>query len=890
MKTAKKFWRQFAFALVCLLAPLLILFNSSFQRETVLFSNDGPLGAIVATADTAHKAFTGFWQPLNWIGTEQPSALPNVTMALFFLLGDPVVFAKWYAPLSLLLLGIAAWFFFRKLGLPRALPIIGALGVALNTGPFSYACWGLPPITISIAAIFAALAVLTPLRPGKTWVQLCLAGFFVGLAIMEGYDVGAILSLFVAAFVVFQAWTAEGSAGRKLLKGSIRVAVVAMCAAFISAHALATLIGTQVKGIAGAQQDATTRDQRWDEATMWSLPKIETLRVIIPGLFGYRMDTPEGGNYWGAVGQQPGVPQSRHSGSGVYAGVLVVLLAIWAVARSLYGRDSPFTRQERRFIWFWAGAALVSLLLAYGRHAPLYQLLYQLPYFSTIRNPIKFMHPFSIAVVILFGYGLAGMWRRYLQGDLPKAGSLLAQIKAWWPAAPVFDKKWVISSSIALGASVLGWLLYAASRADLIRYMEFSGFPRELASKMASFSIAESGWFVLFFAWAVGTIVLIVSGGLSGPRAKWAGVLLGALLVLDLGRANTPWIIYYNYKEKYATNPVIELLRERPFERRVAARLAPMSRNYLASNEGHTLVAGMSEEWLQHHFQFYRIQSLDIVQMPRKPELDLAFMMALAPQGSHNLFPIGRLWQLTSTRYIVGMTGFLDLLNQQIDPLHQSFRVHTPFDFIPRHSAATATRAEDITAAIHPEGNFAIFEFGAALPRAQLFTEWQVLEDDHAALQRLADPAFDPRRTVLVAGSAPVPAADSGQITGTASITHYEPKRIRLQADTQSPAVLLLNDKYDPNWQVTVNGQRAPLLRCNHIMRGVYLDPGQHQVEFRFEPPHWTLHVSLAGIGLGIILCGFLAAGAKRGTENPADEAEPAVEHKGKTRPQKMKG
>ena len=151
------------------------------------------------------------------------------------------------------------------------------------------------------------------------------------------------------------------------------------------------------------RQDTKSKEQRWDEATMWSLPKIETLRVIIPGVFGYRMDTPEGGNYWGAVGQQPGVPTSRHPGSGVYGGVLVVLPAIFALLRSIKGAGGPYSDRERKAIWFWGGVALVSLLLAYGRHAPLYD-FYQLPYFSTIgirsiRTPFHVAHN-------LFGYGL----------------------------------------------------------------------------------------------------------------------------------------------------------------------------------------------------------------------------------------------------------------------------------------------------------------------------------------------------------------------------------------------------------------------------------------------------------------------------------------------------
>ena len=157
---------------------------------------------------------------------------------------------------------------------------------------------------------------------------------------------------------------------------------------------------------------------------MWSLPKVETLRVIIPGLFGYRMDAPDGGNYWGSVGQEPGNPQSRHSGSGEYAGVLVVLVALWGLFRSTRPKDCPFSDTERRMIKFWAVAAAISLLLAFGRHTPFYQIIYQLPYFSTVRNPIKFMHPFELAILVLFGYGLQGLWRRYLERNLVKANSL----------------------------------------------------------------------------------------------------------------------------------------------------------------------------------------------------------------------------------------------------------------------------------------------------------------------------------------------------------------------------------------------------------------------------------------------------------------------------------
>jgi uncharacterized membrane protein YfhO len=130
---------------------------------------------------------------------------------------------------------------------------------------------------------------------------------------------------------------------------------------------------------------------------------------------------------------------------------------------------------------------------------------------------------------------------------------------------------------------------------------------------------------------------------------------------------------------------------------------------------------------------------------------------------------------------------------------------------------------------------------------------------------------------VLVADPlpAPAPSSDSSTNAGSITTTKYTPKHRALSVDAPFPAVLLLNDRFDPGWNVTVDGRPEPLLRCNYIMRGVYLPPGNHVVDFRFEPPHWTLYVSLTGIGLGLVLCGLLAfSGTRRNPSAPIQSQE----------------
>jgi len=85
------------------------------------------------------------------------------------------------------------------------------------------------------------------------------------------------------------------------------------------------------------------------------------------------------------------------------------------------------------------------------------------------------------------------------------------------------------------------------------------------------------------------------------------------------------------------------------------------------------------------------------------------------------------------------------------------------------------------------------------------------------------------------------------------------PNALVLQAKAAGPAVLLLNDRFDPNWKVSVDGNPAKMLRCNYLMRGVYLQAGRIPLSFRFEPPVNSLYVSLAAVLVAVVLLGVLS-------------------------------
>ena len=104
----------------------------------------------------------------------------------------------------------------------------------------------------------------------------------------------------------------------------------------------------------------------------------------------------------------------RQTGNGNYCGIVVALIGAWTIAQSFRRKNSLFSKPEKRWIWFWTAVLFGSLLLAWGRFAPFYALLYQLPYFSTIRNPTKFIIFLSWALIILFAYGVNALSRTQL--------------------------------------------------------------------------------------------------------------------------------------------------------------------------------------------------------------------------------------------------------------------------------------------------------------------------------------------------------------------------------------------------------------------------------------------------------------------------------------------
>ncbi|MFQ5594491.1 MAG: YfhO family protein [Anaerolineae bacterium] len=159
------------------------------------------------------------------------------------------------------------------------------------------------------------------------------------------------------------------------------------------------------------------------------------------------------------------------------------------------------------------------------------------------------------------------------------------------------------------------------------------------------------------------------------------------------------------------------------------------------------------------------------------------------------------------------------------------------------------------------QGEVHIFERLAPLPRAYVVYAAEHIPDDAQAVRRLLDGSFDLRNAVVTANQLDLPTEAATPAT-PAEIVAYEDTRVVINVSAIQQGLLILGDQFYPGWQAYLDGRPATVYRVNHVMRGVVLPAGDHQVVFRFAPASLRVggRLSLAGLVVLLILgaCGTL--------------------------------
>ena len=130
-------------------------------------------------------------------------------------------------------------------------------------------------------------------------------------------------------------------------------------------------------------------------------------------------------------------------------------------------------------------------------------------------------------------------------------------------------------------------------------------------------------------------------------------------------------------------------------------------------------------------------------------------------------------------------------------------------------------------------------------------------------MARLAAEDFNPREVAYVETPVRLP----GPGRGAASIVEEIPTRIRVSVQMETPGLVVLADLWDQGWQAFWNGQRVPILRTNHAIRGVVVPAGSGMLEFRYAPASFAWGLRLAGLAAAVLMVWFGFALRSRPTQ-----------------------
>ena len=227
---------------------------------------------------------------------------------------------------------------------------------------------------------------------------------------------------------------------------------------------------------------------------------------------------------------------------------------------------------------------------------------------------------------------------------------------------------------------------------------------------------------------------------------------------------------------------------------------------------------------------------------------------------------------LARYRELTGMEGSGAPMNLLQSPNVQSI-LNVRYLIWPVQTLGVPQGLEPVAATRTADGQLyeAVFEV-PTLARARLVAQAEVVPDDRA-VQRLMDPGFDVTTTVTVPEPLSVELG-GGVPEGGVEWLLRSTDRQELRVTTDRRSVLVVADNWYPAWQATVDDAAAPILRVDHTLRGILIEPGTHTVtlEFRSEPVRQGL--LLTGLGL-LVLVGVAGTSLLR-RRRPGPAPEPA--------------
>ena len=705
---------DYLLTLLITLGLIALIFFDLLHSGVILFSTDNNIGQNAELKVLLPGGFLACWMDSLLMGAAN-FVPPSATFILLHLL--PVVtYTNW---IHALFLGGASLFLGLFLRDQRVrLP---AIWLGLLT-----AFWVGSNLTLVYAGhtskfgilFFAALYLWTVQQAvrGCSARWSSMAGVAMGMMMVEQPDVGLFFAFVLGPYVLWLLLRPRPA----IMVTWMRVLLpLAMVSVLTCSYTLLRSYQSNVRGVATVSEENVRA--KWDYATQWSWPPEESIDFVAPGYMGWRSGEPAG-PYWGRMGRSAGWKQTgdgfqnfklENQYLGVIPLVFTLLSLVLVVRRRGAGPWLPADGEDWRSrldeIRFWAVAAVLTLLLAFGKNFPLYALFFKLPFVSNIRNPNKFLQIFQLAIGILASYGFdfACRWA-------PKSGTDSTRFQVMGGIRILSNC--VFGAGVALFlwtvASMLGWNA-EVNQLIVQGWGDYAGViarNRVMALGQCAVLTVCAGAFLwlVFFARPKKQTVRAV--------AKWVIVGIVALDAVLLSRHYVKTMP----QSTLAENEVIRILKSAMPDHRAA----------LISQEG------FYNAWLTYLFPLHGIQAVNVTQMPRMPVDYKNYLGAVARN------PV-RYWQLAAVGYVLAPA-------QVWSQIHSEPRLRDAFDLVFSYNIAPVEAGVQVVPASSTQpGQHVILRLKKPAPRFALIAGW-LSAPGTETLRKLASDDFPLFQQVLI--------------------------------------------------------------------------------------------------------------------------------------------
>jgi hypothetical protein len=181
-----------------------------------------------------------------------------------------------------------------------------------------------------------------------------------------------------------------------------------------------------------------------------------------------------------------------------------------------------------------------------------------------------------------------------------------------------------------------------------------------------------------------------------------------------------------------------------------------------------------------------------------------------------------------------------------------------------------------------PDGGQIVLQNQKVLPKAWLVPSAVVVPDRNERVTLLLNPAFYPDKMGIVETTPPVqlvPPGTAAGSPGSVATKKYSNEKIELETQVTRNALLVLSEKYYKGWKAYVDGKSTDIYPVNHVLRGIYLTPGTHRIEFVFDPLPFKVGkwLTLSSMILILLMLGREWRLRRSRVSTVQDEHDPAI-------------